>query len=55
MKNCRWLKPLLVGAFEYLEWTPANHLRHPKFIALREDKKAREVVRETPSVPIPLP
>jgi bifunctional non-homologous end joining protein LigD len=31
---------------EFLEWTPDNHLRHPKFIALREDKLARAVIRE---------
>ena len=46
MKDCRWLKPLLVGQLEYLEWTPDNHLRHSRFIALREDKNAREVRRE---------
>jgi DNA ligase D-like protein (predicted ligase) len=46
MKRCRWLKPRLVAAFEYLEWTPADHLRHPKFIGLREDKSAPEVGRE---------
>jgi bifunctional non-homologous end joining protein LigD len=46
MKDCRWLKPMLVGNFEFLEWTGENHLRHSKFIALREDKKARGVMRE---------
>ncbi len=46
MKDCRWLKPVLVGQFEFTEWTPDNHLRHSRFIALREDKKPREVVRE---------
>ena len=25
MKDCRWLKPVLVGQFEFLEWTPDNH------------------------------
>jgi bifunctional non-homologous end joining protein LigD len=29
MKNCIWLKPQLVAAIEYAEWTPANHLRMP--------------------------
>jgi ATP-dependent DNA ligase len=43
MAACRWLKPMLVGQFEFVEWTPDNHLRHSKFIALREDKKASEV------------
>ena len=22
MRECRWLKPQLVGQFEYVEWTP---------------------------------
>ena len=39
----RWLKPVLVAQIEFLEWTGENHLRHTKFIALREDKRAREV------------
>jgi ATP-dependent DNA ligase len=42
MKNCRWLKPQLVGQFEFVEWTPDNHLRHSRFMGLREDKKAKE-------------
>ena len=46
MPVCRWLKPLLVGQFEFLEWTADNHLRHPRFIGLREDKPARGVGRE---------
>jgi bifunctional non-homologous end joining protein LigD len=46
MKACRWLKPALVGQFEFVEWTPDNHLRHSRFLGLREDKDAREVRRE---------
>jgi DNA ligase D-like protein (predicted ligase) len=46
MKECKWLKPALVGQFEFLEWTPDNHLRHSRFMGLRDDKKARDVVRE---------
>lgn len=46
MAECVWVKPLLVGQFEFLEWTADNHLRHSKFVALREDKSAKEVVRE---------
>jgi DNA ligase D-like protein (predicted ligase) len=38
MKECRWLKPVLVGRFEFTEWTPDGHLRHAKFVALREGK-----------------
>jgi DNA ligase D-like protein (predicted ligase) len=46
MKECRWLRPVLVGQFEFVEWTPDRHLRHTRFIGLRTDRKAREVVRE---------
>jgi bifunctional non-homologous end joining protein LigD len=46
MNKCRWLEPRLVAAIEFAEWTPTNHLRHSKFIALREDKDANQVVRE---------
>ena len=46
MAECQWLKPVLVGQFEFLEWTGDNHLRHSRFVGLREDKKASDVVRE---------
>jgi DNA ligase D-like protein (predicted ligase) len=46
MADCRWLKPVLVGQFEFLEWTGDNHLRHTRFIGLREDKAPRDVRRE---------
>jgi bifunctional non-homologous end joining protein LigD len=46
MKNCVWLKPELVAQIEFTEWTPDGHLRHSRFVGLREDKEAREVVRE---------
>jgi bifunctional non-homologous end joining protein LigD len=46
MAECRWWRPELVGVFEFVEWTPDNHLRHSRFVGLRDDKKARSVVRE---------
>jgi ATP-dependent DNA ligase len=46
MKRFRWLKPQLVAAIEFLQWTRDNHLRHPKFVALRDDRDPTEVVRE---------
>jgi ATP-dependent DNA ligase len=49
MKNCVWLKPQLVAQIEFTEWTPDGHLRHSKFVGLREDKNPREVVRESGS------
>ena len=30
----------------FTEWTTDGHLRHSRFVGLREDKEAREVVRE---------
>jgi DNA ligase D-like protein (predicted ligase) len=46
MAECRWLKPHLVGQFEFVEWTSDGHLRHCKFVVLREDKLAKDVRRE---------
>ena len=46
MAECPWVKPLFVGQFEFLEWTPDNHLRHSRFVALREDQNPRDVTAE---------
>jgi bifunctional non-homologous end joining protein LigD len=46
MKQMCWLKPGLVAQIEFTEWTTSNHLRHSRFVALRDDKNAREVVHE---------
>jgi len=46
MKNCVWVKPELVVQIEFGEWTPDGHLRHSKFVGLREDKDPQEVRRE---------
>jgi bifunctional non-homologous end joining protein LigD len=45
MAECRWLKPQLVAQIEYADWTDVNHLRHSKFVALRDDKPAKDVGR----------
>ncbi len=47
MKKYHWLRPKLVVQVEFTDWTAANHLRHSKFVALRDDKDPREVVHET--------
>jgi bifunctional non-homologous end joining protein LigD len=46
IKNCRWLRPLLVAQIEFTEWTPDGHLRHSSFAGIRDDKDARLIVRE---------
>jgi bifunctional non-homologous end joining protein LigD len=45
MLECRWLVPVLVGNFEFLEITPDGHLRHSRFVGLREGKQSRDVSR----------
>lgn len=42
----RWARPELVAQIAFSEWTTAGRLRHPRFLGLRQDKAAREVVRE---------
>ena len=41
-----WAKPELVAQCAFHEWTAGGKLRQPRFLGLRDDKKAREVVRE---------
>jgi len=41
-----WVRPETVVRIDFLEWTGANHLRHAKFVALRDDKDPRKVVKE---------
>jgi DNA ligase D-like protein (predicted ligase) len=47
MKSCVWVKPEVVVRIDFAEWTGADKLRHTKFVALRDDKDPRKVVRET--------
>ena len=47
MKECVWVRPEVVAEIQFLEWTGANHLRHTKFVALRDDKDPSTVVRDT--------
>jgi DNA ligase D-like protein (predicted ligase) len=46
MKKCVWVHPEAVAQIEFLEWTEADGLRHSKFVALRDDKNPRKVVKE---------
>ncbi len=43
-----WVRPELVVQVAFMEWTVHGKLRHPRLLGLREDKTAREVVREAP-------
>jgi len=44
-----WVAPELVAQIGFSEWTRDGRLRHPRFLGLRDDKPAREVVREVPA------
>jgi len=43
-----WVRPDLVAEIGFTEWTRAGRLRHPRFLGLRRDKAAEDVVREVP-------
>jgi bifunctional non-homologous end joining protein LigD len=47
-RGSHWIEPKLVGEVAFTEFTSDGVLRHPSFIALREDKAAKDVVREKP-------
>ena len=45
-RGVTWVEPELVAQVGFTEWTRDGRLRHPRFLGLREDKAAGEVVRE---------
>jgi DNA ligase D-like protein (predicted ligase) len=45
-RGATWVEPQLVAQVGFSEWTRDGRLRHPRFLGLREDKPAAEVVRE---------
>jgi DNA ligase D-like protein (predicted ligase) len=47
-RNTTWVEPRLVAQVGFSEWTRDGRLRHPRFLGLRDDKRADDVVRETP-------
>ncbi len=49
-KGAHWVRPTLVAEIEFSEWTKDGRLRHPSFLGLRDDKTARDVVREAPAI-----
>lgn len=47
MRKVTWVKPKLVVQVEFVEWTGDTHLRHAHFIGSRDDKNAKDVVKES--------
>jgi DNA ligase D-like protein (predicted ligase) len=45
-RGATWVEPELVVQVGFSEWTGHGRLRHPRFLGMRDDKDAREVVRE---------
>jgi bifunctional non-homologous end joining protein LigD len=45
-RGVTWVEPQLVAQIGFTEWTGSGRLRHPRFLGLRDDKAASEVVRE---------
>jgi len=45
-KGVHWVRPELVAQIAFTEWTTAGQLRHPRYLGLRTDKSAEDVVRE---------
>jgi bifunctional non-homologous end joining protein LigD len=46
-----WVKPKLVAEVSFAGWTQGSHVRQAVFRGLREDKPARQIVRERPVQP----
>jgi bifunctional non-homologous end joining protein LigD len=43
----RWVQPKVVAEVDFAEWTPDGQIRHASYVALRTDKPARAITRET--------
>ena len=47
LKNVYWVKPVLVAEFQFAQWTASGKLRVGRYKGLREDKAAKDVIRES--------
>jgi bifunctional non-homologous end joining protein LigD len=45
--RAHWVRPEIVVQVSFIEWTAHGKLRHPRFLGIRSDKSAREVIRES--------
>jgi bifunctional non-homologous end joining protein LigD len=48
-RGATWVKPELVVQVRFATWTADDLVRQAAFLGVREDKRAKEVVRENPS------
>ncbi|RDH75522.1 ATP-dependent DNA ligase [Mycolicibacterium moriokaense] len=47
VSGAHWVRPKTVAQVAFSEWTRDGKLRHPRYVGLRTDKRAGEVVRES--------
>jgi DNA ligase D-like protein (predicted ligase) len=47
-RGTHWTRPELVAQIGFAEWTTDGRLRQPRYLGLRDDKDAADVVRERP-------
>jgi bifunctional non-homologous end joining protein LigD len=48
VREAHWLEPKLVAQIGFEEWTNYGKLRQPRYEGLRDDKSARDVIKEVP-------
>jgi bifunctional non-homologous end joining protein LigD len=48
IERAHWVTPDLVAEVRFTEWTDDDLLRHPVYLGLRSDKRAKDVRREEP-------
>lgn len=46
LQGIHWVSPQFVAQIKFSEWTDSGSLRHPVYLGLRTDKKAKDVIRE---------
>lgn len=46
-RTAHWVRPVVVAEVAFGEWTSEGILRHPSYVATRDDKDPRDVVRES--------
>jgi bifunctional non-homologous end joining protein LigD len=50
-ERAHWVRPELVAQIRFTEWTADGKLRHPVYLGLRDDKRAKDVRREEAPAP----
>lgn len=54
MRSVHWVEPTLVCEVGFSEWTSAGQVRHPRYLGLRPDKSASDVIREPSATAVTL-